>query len=162
MKHIRLYEEENLTDLIGDLDKIGFEPYTGYMFSGNSGSGGGAVGFLVEAANEKECVDLVKKHILDYVSSKSSRYSTSAYGIPTNTITTIAELLEWLFEQGFILDAGHYGPFKSKTNQKALNIFVNSYDFPINPLFFIELAKKHFSDAERVIGDSDYPEEFKY
>lgn len=160
MKHIRLYEEEDLQGLIGDLDKIGFEPYTGYMFMGNTGFGG--IGFLVEAANEKECVALLSKHILDHVNRPT--YSTSGPGILKEPINeTMEELMVWLFEKGLVKDSGYYGPFKSKENKKHLNIFVNSYDYPVNPCFFIDLAKKHFIDGEAVIRDTDtYPEEFKY
>ena len=154
MKHIKLFEED-VDDLIGDLDSIGFTKSIGYMYLSNKGEF--PIAFLVKAKTEERCVKMVAALATkDYfLTPPSIKYSTSAvpYASPvfSSDFKTVPEALEFFFEQGYIPDAGYYGVFKGRDASEAVITFEDTYT--INAKAFVDLAYEHFENADQVFKD---------
>lgn len=153
MKHIKLFEED-LEDLIGDLEGVGFDRSIGYMFMSTKGDE--PIAFLIKARDESRCVQaLLGLSMKNWLSTPPSlKYSTSGPGFKAPAFMSdlkekkFPELMEFMFEQGYIPDAGYYGPFKAKDSSEAVIVFTDIYT--INAKAFVDLANVHFSNADEV------------
>lgn len=155
MKHIKLFEED-LEDLIGDLEGVGFDRSIGYMFLSTKGDE--PIAFLIKARDESRCVQaLLGLSIENWLSTPPSlKYSTSGPGFTAPTPAFMSdlkekkfpELMEFFFEKGQVPDAGYYGPFKAKDSSEAVIVFTDNYT--INAKAFVDLAYVHFSNADEV------------
>lgn len=153
MKHIKLFEE-NLDDLMGDLEGIGFQRSIGYMFLSTTGVQ--PIAFLIKARDESRCVQaLLGLSMENWFSTPPSLKSTSTSGPGTPPVfisdlktKKFPELLEFFFEQGYLPDAGYYGTFKAKDTSEAVIVFTDIYT--INAKSFIDIAYKHFSNADEI------------
>lgn len=156
MKHIRLYEDE---DLLKDLTNIGFEPSIGFMFLGITSprQDDRPLAFLVKGKDEPTCAQM----IIDSM-GKSNSLLTSNYhkGTIKHSFDTMEDLMVYLFEQGYISDSGYYGTFKAKDTSTGLKFLVDEYT--INAKIFVDLAYKHFTNADEVFRDYGAPQEFNY
>ena len=158
MKHIRLYEDE---DLLKDLSNIGFDPSIGFMFLGTSG--GRPVAFLVKARTEIRCMEL----LASFIDSPKSTIASVSYIQQKHKILPdvkdmreFTDLTVFLFEQGYISDSGYYGPFKGKDITEE---FISIQDeFVINAKDFVDLAYKHFLDADEAFNTFGHPQMIKY
>lgn len=151
MKHIKLFEED-LEDLIGDLEGIGFDRSIGYMFLSTRGDQ--PIAFLIKARAESRCVQALLGLSLEnwFSTPPTLKYtSTSGPGKPPAFMSDLktkkfSELMEFFFEQGYLPDAGYYGPFKAKDTSEAVIVFTDIYT--INAKAFVDLAYEHFSNAD--------------
>ncbi len=158
MKHIRLYEDE---DLLKDLSNIGFDPSIGFMFLGitSRGQDDRPLGFLVKAKDEKTCV----KMLIESMKMDNPFITSKYHSVPkdsTLSFDSMTDLMVFLFEQGYVGDSGYYGPFKAKDSSQELVFMVDEY--MINAKDFVDLAYKHFTNADEAFGDAGHAQEFKY
>jgi len=158
MKHIRLYEDE---DLLKDLSNIGFDPSIGFMFLGITSRrrDDRPLGFLVKAKDEKTCVKMLIESM-----KMDNPFITSGYdSVPKNStlsFDSMTDLMVYLFEQGYVIDSGYYGPFKAKDSSQELILMVDEY--MINAKDFVDLAYKHFTNVDETFREAGHPQEFKY
>lgn len=153
MKHIKLFEED-LEDLIGDLEGVGFDRSIGYMFL--SSKGDPPIGFLIKARDESRCVQALLGLSMEnwlHTPPYLKYGSTSGPGKPPAFMSDLKEkkfpeLMEFFFEQGQVPDAGYYGTFKAKDTSEAVIVFTDIYT--INAKAFVDLAYEHFSNADEV------------
>lgn len=150
MKHVRTFESED--SLLGDLEKLGYEPFVGFMYW--AGTPQKEFGFIVIGQSERKCLEQLKKHIYQYLELKG--HGTGGFGTSASSglvgmynKESIASFLEMLFEQGYIRDAGHY-QLKAKKNVALLEVFTEPY--LLNPKWIWDKAKEYFSDAEEVFS----------
>ena len=148
MKYVRTFESED--SLLGDLEKLGYEPFVGFMYW--AGTPQNEFGFIVIGQTEQKCLEQLKKHIYQYLELKSR--GTGGFGASSGLVgmynkESIASFLEMLFEQGYIRDAGHY-QLKAKKNGALLEVFTEPY--LLNPKWIWDKAKEYFSDAEEVFS----------
>lgn len=149
MKYVRTFESED--SLLGDLEKLGYEPFVGFMYW--EGTPQNQFGFIVIGATEQKCLEQLKKHIYKYLELPSygtggfSRASSGSVGMYNKE--SIGSFLEMLFEQGYIRDAGYY-QLKAKKNVALLEVFNEPY--VLNPKWIWDKAKEYFSDAEEVFS----------
>ena len=154
MKHIKLFEFDS-DDILGDLEKIGFEPYVGYIWC--EGTKETPLGFVVVGKDEEDCVNQVKEHLPLYL---EDRYSASTSGIPGMQYgtKTMEGYLTVLFESGLIRDAGHYR-LKARKNEAFVKIFWDEY--MMNPKYVYDQAQQYFTNADLVFS-KEYPQEKIY
>ena len=149
MKYVRTFESED--SLLGDLEKLGYEPFVGFMYW--AGTPQNQFGFIVIGATEQKCLEQLKKHIYQYLELPSygtggfARASSGSVGMYNKE--SIGSFLEMLFEQGYIRDAGYY-QLKAKKNVALLEVFTEPY--LLNPKWIWDKAKEYFSDAEEVFS----------
>jgi hypothetical protein len=149
MKYVRTFESED--SLLGDLEKLGYEPFVGFMYW--AGTPQNQFGFIVVGATEQKCLEQLKKHIYQYLELPS--YGTGGFarassgGVGMYNKESIGSFLEMLFEQGYIRDAGYY-QLKAKKNVALLEVFTEPY--LLNPKWIWDKAKEYFSDAEEVFS----------
>ena len=149
MKYLRTFESED--SLLGDLEKLGYEPFVGFMYW--AGTPQNQFGFIVIGATEQKCLEQLKKHIYQYLEIPSygtggfARASSGSVGMYNKE--SIGSFLEMLFEQGYIRDAGYY-QLKAKKNVALLEVFTEPY--LLNPKWIWDKAKEYFSDAEEVFS----------
>ena len=157
MKHIKLFEDD-LEDLIGDLEGVGFDRSIGYMFLSTRGDQ--PIAFLIKSRDESRCVQALLGLSLEnwFSTPPSLKYSlsTSGPGAPPAFMSDLKtkkfpELLRFLFEQGYIPDAGYYGTFKAKDTSEAVIVFTDIYT--INAKAFVDLAYEHFSNADEIFRE---------
>jgi len=81
MKHIKLFEDD-LEDLIGDLEGVGFDRSIGYMFLSTRGDQ--PIAFLIKSRDESRCVQALLGLSLEnwFSTPPSLKYSTSGPGAP--------------------------------------------------------------------------------
>jgi hypothetical protein len=146
MKHLRTFESEE--SLLGDLEKLGYEPFIGFMYW--AGTPQNEFGFIVIGQTEKDCISQLKKHIYQYLDTpRSMSTSGSAGSMGMYNTENMESFLVMLFEQGYIRDAGYYR-LKAKKNLAMLEIFTDPY--VLNPKWIWDKAKEYFSDAEEVFS----------
>ena len=156
MKHIKLFELDS-DDILGDLEKIGFEPYVGYIWC--EGTKENPLGFVVVGKDEEDCVNQVNKHLPLYLEDRYSASTPSGIiGMPSG-IKTMEDYLTYLFELGRIRDAGHY-VLKSRKNEAFVKIFWDEY--MMNPKYVYDQAQEYFTNADYAFsrdlpGDKIYP-----
>mgnify|MGYP001135484566 CR=1 FL=1 len=152
MKHIKVYEDE---DLLRDLTNIGFDPSIGFMFLGTSD--GRPVAFLVKAKTEIRCMEL----LASFIDSPKSTITFEHKVLPeVKDMREFVDLTVFLFEQGYISDSGYYGPFKAKDiTEEFISI---EDDYVINAKDFVDLAYKHFTNADEVFRTFGHPSLTKY
>jgi len=151
MKYIRTFESED--SLLGDLEKLGYEPFLGFMYW--AGTSQNEFGFIVIGQTEQKCLEQLKKHIYQYLELPSRGTSgifggSSAGSAGMYNKESIGSFLQMLFEQGYIRDAGYY-QLKSKRNVALLEVFTEPY--LLNPKWVWDKAKEYFSDAEEVFSE---------
>lgn len=149
MKHIKVFESDSY-DLLGDLEKIGFEPFIGFIWCEGTRNNR-PLGFVVVGKDEEDCVNQVKEHLPIFLIDDGKRYSTSGpgpssglAGVP-NGIKTMENYLTYLFEAGQIRDAGHYA-LKARKNEAMVKVFWDEY--MMNPKYVYDQAKEYFTDAD--------------
>jgi hypothetical protein len=161
MKHIKLFELDS-DDILGDLEKIGFEPYVGYIWC--EGTRYNPLGFVVVGKDEQDCVDQLRKHLPNYLVDPS-KYSTSGpgtssggFGGAPREIKTMSDYLAYLFEAGQIRDAGHYA-LKARKNEAFVKIFWDEY--MMNPKYVYDQAQEYFTNADYAFS-RDLPQDKIY
>lgn len=149
MKYVRTFESED--SLLGDLEKLGYEPFVGFMYW--AGTPQNQFGFIVIGPTEQKCLEQLKKHIYQYLELPSFGTGglgrASSGGVGMYNKESIGSFLEMLFEQGYIRDAGYY-QLKAKKNVALLEVFTEPY--LLNPKWIWDKAKEYFSDAEEVFS----------
>jgi len=161
MKHIKVFESDPY-DLLGDLEKIGFEPFIGYIWC--EGTRQSPLGFVVVGKDEEDCVNQLKKHLPNYLVNPGIRYSTSgpgptsgSAGVPSG-IKTMEDYLTYLFEAGQIRDAGHYA-LKARKNEAFVKVFWDEYT--MNPKYVWDQAEQYFTNADYAFS-RDLPQDEIY
>lgn len=142
MKPIKVFESDSY-DLLGDLEKIGFEPFIGFIWCEGT-SDNSPLGFLVVGKDNEDCVNQVKEHLPYFLANSPSGSSGGVSGVPRE-IKTMDDYLTYLFGAGEIRDAGHY-VFKARKNEALVKIFWDEY--MMNPKYVYDQAKKYFTDAD--------------
>lgn len=134
MKHIKVFESDSY-DLLGDLEKIGFEPFIGFIWCEGT-SNNRPLGFVVVGKDEEDCVNQVKDHLPPYLAD---------FTLNPRDIKSMDDYLTYLFGAGKIRDAGHYA-LKARKNEALVKIFWDEY--MMNPKYVYDQAKKYFTDAD--------------
>jgi len=157
MKHIKLFESDP-DDILGDLEKIGFEPFIGFIWC--AGTSTKQLGFLVVGKDEEDCVNQVKSHLTYYLNTMGPGFFSSGGigGTTRKSANTMEEYLTQLYEVGKIRDAGHYR-FKARKNEALVKIFWD--DYMMNPKYVYDQAQEYFTDAD-IEFDKEYPQEEIY
>ena len=148
MKHIKLFELDS-DDILGDLEKIGFEPYVGYIWC--EGTRYNPLGFVVVGKDEQDCVDQLRKHLPNYLVYPSKYFAP-------REIKTMSDYLAYLFESGQIRDAGHYA-LKARKNEAFVKIFWDEY--MMNPKYVYDQAQEYFTNADYAFS-RDLPQDKIY
>ena len=161
MKHIKVFESDPY-DLLGDLEKIGFEPFKRFIWC--EGTRQSPLGFVVVGKDEEDCVNQLKKHLPNYLVNPGIRYSTSgpgpssgSAGVPSG-IKTMEDYLTYLFEAGQIRDAGHYA-LKARKNEAFVKVFWDEY--MMNPKYVWDQAEQYFTNADYAFS-RDLPQDEIY
>ena len=148
MKHIREYEDREITSLIGDLDKVGHEGLIGFMWIGEIKLQE-QMGFLVIGRDERDCVDMVM----------SSDIFGNHFALPdwfranSEFKGTFVEMLERLFQAGVISDAGHYPGLKARGGKRLIKTWYDPY--MMNPKYCYDQAKEYFRNADEVFSKEE-------
>ena len=160
MKHIKLFELDS-DDILGDLEKIGFEPYIGYIWC--EGTRQNPLGFVVVGKDDQDCVDQLRNYLPNYLEGPGL-YSTSGPGPSSGFagaprgIKTMEDYLTYLFEAGQIRDAGHYA-LKARKNEAFVKIFWDEY--MMNPKYVYDQAQEYFTNADYAFS-RDLPQDKIY
>jgi hypothetical protein len=150
-------------DLLKDLSTIGYDTSIGFMFLGTSG--GRPVAFLVKARTEIRCMELLAA----FIDSPKSTIASVSYNqqkhkvlpeVKEMQMREFVDLTVFLFEQGYISDSGYYGPFKGKDITEEFISIADEY--VINAKDFVDLAYKHFLDADEAFNTFGHPLLTKY
>jgi hypothetical protein len=158
MKHIKIYEDSNL---IKDMESIGFKPYVGFIFNGVGIRAGTEVnknveenkGFLVQAKDAKRCTNIIAQAFSKFIGSGYSSFPSDLnIAIKQGEAGKFNEMRDYLsgvlFESGYILDAGYYGTFKARENVEKIVIFSDPY--MMNVEFVYNLAKENFVNYKEI------------
>lgn len=141
MKHLREFEDNEISNLIGDLEDIGIEGLKGFMWVGFCPPEMSHLGFLVIGKNDQDCIDLVIE------SGIFKSPGSPEIGFKGNFV----DFLENLFENGLIQDAGHYPDLKSKGSKRLVKSWADEY--MMNPKYCYDQAKEYFTNAEEVFSE---------
>ena len=145
MKHIREYEDREITSLVDDLEKVGHGGLIGFMWIGEIKLQE-QMGFLVIGRDERDCVDMVMSSDIfgDHPLLPSWFKPNSDFK------GTFVELLEIFFEKGIISDAGHYPGLKARGGKRLIKTWYDPY--MMNPKYCYDQAKEYFKNADEVFS----------
>jgi hypothetical protein len=149
MKHIREYEDREITDLIDDLESVGHGGLIGFMWIGSIPKTE-EFGFLVIGKDERDCVNQVlesdiffgRGNPVFYLNFKKSGFKGS-----------FVEMLEAFYENGIISDAGHYPELLARGGQRMIKYWFDAYS--MNPKYCYDQAKKYFRNADEVFSKEE-------
>ena len=148
MKHVKEYEDREITSLIDDLGKVGHEGLIGYMWIGEILESE-KMGFLVIGRDERDCIDMVlSSDIFDNHPSLPDWFKPNS-----NFKGTFVEMLERLFEVGIISDAGHYPDLKARGGKRLIKTWYDPY--MMNPKYCYDQAKEYFKNADEVFSKEE-------
>jgi len=151
MKYLKEYEEADLKDLIDDLEEIGQGGLVGFMWIGSIPNQE-HLGFLVVGRDERDCIDLVMSAD---IFGKNHPYLPNWFKTK-DFKGSFGEMLEGLFENGLISDAGHYSNLKARGGRRLVKSWYDPY--MMNPKYCYDQAKEYFRNAEEVFS-KEVPED---
>jgi hypothetical protein len=174
MRHIREisefnpddFSEEDLKGALGDLETLGFEPYVGYAWNGTAMSKNVSINnsyyplfFLVIGKNEEDCIrqmmesPLLKNH---FARGTGSLFSSPSPMKKEDLPDSFEDYLSNVFSWGGILDAGYYGPFKAKKNERKIAYIEPPYTMNVQQV--MDVIEENFRDVRNIMIDADYNE----
>ncbi len=145
MKHIKEYEDREITDLIGDLDRIGHEGLIGFMWMGQIPKTE-EFGFLVIGGDERDCINQILESDIFFRGNSSFylRFKNSKFK------GSFVEMLEAFYENGIISDAGHYAGLLARGGRRMIKYWFDAYS--MNPKYCYDQAKEYFKNADEVFS----------
>jgi hypothetical protein len=146
MKHIREYEDREITSLIDDLEKVGHEGLIGFMWIGTIPKQE-EFGFLVIGKDERDCVDLVLESDIFFRGNPSFYLQFKKSGFKGS----FGEMLEIFFEKGIISDAGHYPGLLARGGRRMIKYWFDAY--MMNPKYCYDQAKEYFKNADEIFSE---------
>ena len=143
MKHIREYEDREITSLIDDLESVGHGGLIGFMWIDFFVPTREHAGFLVIGENEQECLDLIiKSKILFHPETPKLGFKG-----------TFANFLDDMFDKSLIRDSGHYPGLRARGNKKMVKYWSDPYT--MNPKYCYDQAKEYFRNADEVFSKEE-------
>jgi len=157
--------DHNYDDLLGDLQKIGYVPWVGYMWCGQMGyddrDNPPFLSFAVIGPTEIDCIKLLMQSGIFTGSSARrgssgllSTTSTASFGGMSPRSQSMPGYLDELFENGVIRDSGHYSGLEPKKNEKLVRYWTD--EWRNDPYYFVKVAKEMFSNVDQVMSQKTY------
>lgn len=160
MKHLREFDDQEIQDLMGDLEKVGHEQLKGWYMQTTSPSGEG-MGRIIFAHNEAELVKIFGKEF-------SSFTRDSGYPNKIGQAWNGGKILYNNFIDAFVGYASYFEKFMSISMIKDLKVRDTGskkpglISFPtFNSFLVSEQLEKNFYNAKERMTSGDFREEFE-
>ena len=160
MKHLREFDDQEIQDLMGDLEKVGHEQLKGWYMQTTSPSGEG-MGRIIFAHNEAELVKIFGKEF-------SSFTGDSGYPNKIGQAWNGGKILYNNFIDAFVGYASYFEKFMSISMIKDLKVRdagskkPGLISFPtFNSFLVSEQLEKNFYNAKEKMTSGDFREEFE-